>query len=72
MCQLHVMLISLIRCCHHWDQSPNMTPMYIMRTDAEYRYPCASGCCCIDKGRIGSYTKLCDFTLLFMILQVEL
>jgi len=25
-----------------------------------------------DKGRIGSYTKLCDFTLLFMILQVEL
>jgi hypothetical protein len=27
---------------------------------------------CADKGRIGSYTKLCDFTLLFMILQVEL
>jgi hypothetical protein len=27
---------------------------------------------CIDKGHIGSYTKLCDFTLLFMILQVEL
>jgi hypothetical protein len=26
----------------------------------------------VDKGRIGSYTKLCDFTLLFMILQVEL
>jgi len=26
----------------------------------------------IDKGRIGLYTKLCDFTLLFMILQVEL
>jgi hypothetical protein len=25
-----------------------------------------------DKDRIGSYTKLCDFTLLFMILQVEL
>jgi len=25
-----------------------------------------------DKGRIGLYTKLCDFTLLFMILQVEL
>src|SRR5882762_390808 len=25
-----------------------------------------------DKGRFGSYTKLCDFTLLFMILQVEL
>jgi hypothetical protein len=25
-----------------------------------------------DKGRIGSYTKLCDFTLLFMNLQVEL
>jgi hypothetical protein len=25
-----------------------------------------------DKGRIGSYMKLCDFTLLFMILQVEL
>ena len=25
-----------------------------------------------DKGRIGSYTKLCNFTLLFMILQVEL
>jgi hypothetical protein len=25
-----------------------------------------------DKGRIGSYTKLCDFILLFMILQVEL
>jgi len=25
-----------------------------------------------DKGRIGSYTKLCDFTLLFTILQVEL
>jgi hypothetical protein len=27
---------------------------------------------CADKGCIGSYTKLCDFTLLFMILQVEL
>ena len=26
----------------------------------------------VDKGRIGLYTKLCDFTLLFMILQVEL
>ena len=26
----------------------------------------------VDKGRIGSYTKLCNFTLLFMILQVEL
>jgi len=25
-----------------------------------------------DKGRIGLYMKLCDFTLLFMILQVEL
>ena len=25
-----------------------------------------------DKGRFGSYTKLCNFTLLFMILQVEL
>jgi hypothetical protein len=25
-----------------------------------------------DKGCIGSYMKLCDFTLLFMILQVEL
>jgi len=25
-----------------------------------------------DKGRIGLYTKLCDFTLLFIILQVEL
>jgi len=25
-----------------------------------------------DKGRIGLYTKLCDFTLLFMILQAEL
>ena len=25
-----------------------------------------------DKGRIGLYPKLCDFTLLFMILQVEL
>jgi len=25
-----------------------------------------------DKGRIGLYIKLCDFTLLFMILQVEL
>jgi hypothetical protein len=28
--------------------------------------------CSADKGRIGSYTKICDFTLLFMILQVEL
>jgi len=27
---------------------------------------------CADKGHIGSYTKLCDFTLLFTILQVEL
>ena len=27
---------------------------------------------CADKGHIGLYTKLCDFTLLFMILQVEL
>ena len=27
---------------------------------------------CGDKGRIGLYPKLCDFTLLFMILQVEL
>jgi len=26
----------------------------------------------VDKGRFGSYTKLCDFYLLFMILQVEL
>jgi len=25
-----------------------------------------------DKGRFGLYTKICDFTLLFMILQVEL
>ena len=25
-----------------------------------------------DKGRFGSYLKLCDFTLLFMTLQVEL
>jgi len=25
-----------------------------------------------DKGCIGLYTKLCDFTLLFMILQAEL
>ena len=25
-----------------------------------------------DKGRIGLYMKLCDFTLLFIILQVEL
>ena len=25
-----------------------------------------------DKGRFGSYMKLCDFTLLFMTLQVEL
>ena len=25
-----------------------------------------------DKGRIGLYMKLCNFTLLFMILQVEL
>ena len=25
-----------------------------------------------DKGRFGSYQKLCDFTLLFMTLQVEL
>ena len=26
----------------------------------------------VDKGRFGSYLKLCDFTLLFMTLQVEL
>ena len=26
----------------------------------------------VDKGRFGSYLKLCDFTLLFMNLQVEL
>ena len=25
-----------------------------------------------DKGHFGSYMKLCDFTLLFMTLQVEL
>ena len=25
-----------------------------------------------DKGRFGSFMKLCDFTLLFMTLQVEL
>jgi hypothetical protein len=36
--------------------------------DARRRVTWQSG----DKGRIGSYTKLCDFTLLFMILQVEL
>ena len=27
---------------------------------------------CGDKGRFGSYLKLCNFTLLFMTLQVEL
>jgi len=32
----------------------------------------ASNKCDGDKGRIGSYTKLCDCTLLFTILQVEL
>ena len=26
----------------------------------------------VDKGRFGSFMKLCDFTLLFMTLQVEL
>ena len=26
----------------------------------------------VDKGRFGSYLKLCDFTLLSMTLQVEL
>ena len=40
--------------------------------NSNYKYQTSSNHWSDDKGRIGSYTKLCNFTLLFMILQVEL
>ena len=42
------------------------------KCDRICRLPSLVAAARVDKGRFGSYLKLCDFTLLSMTLQVEL
>ena len=58
---------------HHFQCNPWMAlTVTVNATRPGHRVQAMSTMYSIDKGRFGSYLKLCDFTSLFMTLQVEL